>query len=96
MQKFISKHTLLCVVWAFGGSLDLQRREDLGSWVAAVTTVAVPAACRREAGGEGEGGGRGAEDRSLLDFEVDISDGEWVPVENKVPQKSPTPGNEPY
>ena len=67
LEKVLGKQTLLAVVWAFGGSLTLEQREEFATWVAGTTTVAVP------------GGG------GLLDYEVDMSDGEWVAIDSKVP-----------
>ena len=69
IEKFIAKHTLLSMVWSFGGSLNLQHREAFARWIGGMTTVAVPS----------------VGDRTLLEYEVDVSDGEWVPLENKVP-----------
>ena len=68
VELFIAKHTILSIVWSLGGSLNLQQREAFARWVAGMTTIAVPS----------------VGDRSLLEYEIDVSDGEWVSIENKV------------
>jgi dynein heavy chain 1 len=68
IEKFISKHTLVCIVCSLGGSLDLQHRELFAKWIGGITTIAVPSS-----------------DRSLLHYEVNVSDGEWLALDSKVP-----------
>ena len=72
VEKFIAKHTILSIVWSFGGSLNLQHREAFARWIGGMTSasVAQPSTIA---------------ERSLLDYEVHVSDGEWAALESKVP-----------
>jgi len=42
LEKFIAKQALLAVLWAVGGSLELQKREELATWIAQATTIPLP------------------------------------------------------
>lgn len=42
LEKYIAKQVLLAVLWAVGGSLELQKREELSHWIAQATTIPLP------------------------------------------------------
>ncbi|CAI5714683.1 unnamed protein product [Hyaloperonospora brassicae] len=76
MSRFVPKWFVFSILWGFGGSMDSANRIDLCDFVAQTLenrlTFPMP--------------GSSTPDSSLLEYEVDISDGEWRQWLRSIPQ----------
>ncbi|KAJ5078912.1 intein-containing dynein heavy chain precursor [Anaeramoeba ignava] len=69
IQKYVTKRLLFSLIWGFGGSMSLQDREEFGTFLLNNCDI------------------QGPKDKihPLIDFEVQIDDGEWILWKNRVP-----------
>ncbi|OQR99244.1 dynein heavy chain, partial [Thraustotheca clavata] len=73
IEAFAPKWLVFSIIWGFGGSMDIAHRVKLAEYFASINTVIpLPALT--------------SDNTSLLDFEVQIKDGEWQPWIYSVPQ----------
>ncbi|KDO30766.1 hypothetical protein SPRG_04667 [Saprolegnia parasitica CBS 223.65] len=73
VQAFTPKWLVFSIIWGFGGSMDIAHRVKLAEFLSSINTnVPLPTLS--------------TENASLLDFEVQVKDGEWVPWVYSVPQ----------
>lgn len=69
VSLYISNRALYAIMWGFGGSMTLSDREQYSNWVKTLATTPLP----------------NTQNMALLDYEVDLESGNWVPWKNKVP-----------
>jgi dynein heavy chain 1 len=69
VQRFMTKHSLLALVWALGGSMSAESRKDLHRWLQSAVSHGLP----------------NNPENTLFDYEVRLSDGEWVSIQARVP-----------
>lgn len=69
-EAFLSKKTLLAVVWALTGDCSLSTRQSFGQAITAMTNIDLPSS---------------GEDSSLIDFDVRLPQGQWVSWQSQVP-----------
>ncbi|KAK3828336.1 MAG: dynein heavy chain [Benniella sp.] len=69
MSNYISKRLVSSVIWSFSGDCKLELRARLGDFIRGVTTIELPQQANS----------------SIIDFDINISTGEWVPWQSKVP-----------
>ncbi|CAK4126621.1 unnamed protein product [Aphanomyces euteiches] len=73
LEAFTPKWLIFSMLWGFGGSLDNPRRVQLAEYLTSLNTIiSLPTLSQ--------------DSSSLLDFEVQIKDGEWKPWAYSVPQ----------
>ncbi|GAA5808073.1 hypothetical protein MFLAVUS_001455 [Mucor flavus] len=70
LEGYITKRVVYSVIWSFSGDCKLEVRATLGDFVRGVTTYELPPA---------------ANNSSIIDFDISVSTGLWVPWESKVP-----------
>ena len=70
VESFISKKTLLALVWAFAGDCPMKERKAFGEDTAALTTFSTPLL---------------SELSSLIDYDVSLPKAEWTPWQSHVP-----------
>ena len=70
IESFISKKTLLALVWALAGDCPMAERKAFGDYVASLTTFDVPSLSASS---------------SLIDYDVSLPKAEWTPWQSHVP-----------
>ncbi|KAG2237733.1 dynein heavy chain [Thamnidium elegans] len=70
LEGYITKRVVYSVIWSFSGDCKLEVRATLGDFVRGVTTYELPPA---------------ANNSSVIDFDIAVNTGLWVPWESKVP-----------
>jgi len=69
VESFISKKTLLALVWALAGDCPMKERKAFGEVIAALTTFNTPL----------------SESSSLIDYDVSLPQADWTPWQSHVP-----------
>ncbi|KAF9586482.1 hypothetical protein BGW38_004001 [Lunasporangiospora selenospora] len=69
LDSYISKRLVFSTIWSFSGDAKLELRARLGDFVRDITTIDLPQLANL----------------SIIDYDVNISTGEWVPWQSKVP-----------
>eukprot|EP01134_Creolimax_fragrantissima_P000216 CFRG0216T1 len=69
MENYITKYLVYAIVWCFAGSASLESRHHLGEFIKSLTTIPMPL----------------DSNRSIIDYEVNIQNGEWQMWATKVP-----------
>ncbi|KAF9161045.1 hypothetical protein DFQ26_004928 [Actinomortierella ambigua] len=69
LENYISKRLIFSAIWSLAGDAKLELRTKLGEYVRGITTIDLP----------------NMANMSIIDFDVHISTGEWVPWQSKVP-----------
>ncbi|KAF9438119.1 hypothetical protein BGZ76_009650 [Entomortierella beljakovae] len=69
LDSYISKRLVYSAIWSFSGDAKLELRARLGDFVRGVTTIDLPQMANM----------------SIIDFDVNINSGEWIPWQSKVP-----------
>jgi len=72
LEKYITKRLMYSLVWSFSGDARLSQRIKLGEFILSLTSATLPAS---------SGGGV----KSIIDYEVNVLNGEWALWQNKVP-----------
>ncbi|ORX61965.1 dynein heavy chain [Hesseltinella vesiculosa] len=70
LESYITKRIIYSLIWSFSGDAKLDLRTVLGDYVRGVTTYELPPS---------------ANNQSIIDFDVAVNSGQWVPWESKVP-----------
>ncbi|CAG8490206.1 1623_t:CDS:10, partial [Scutellospora calospora] len=70
LESYVTKRLVLSVIWSFSGDAKLDYRAELGDFVRGITTVDLPPA---QVGS------------TLIDYDVQINNGDWVSWTGKVP-----------
>ncbi|EEB94818.1 hypothetical protein MPER_06307 [Moniliophthora perniciosa FA553] len=70
VEQYVTKRLLVSIVWAFSGDAKLDLRAEMGDFLRNRTGIDLPPL------------GPGA---SLIDFDVQISTGEWIAWQSRVP-----------
>eukprot|EP00760_Papus_ankaliazontas_P026596 PhM_4_TR3054/c0_g1_i1/m.97841/K10413/DYNC1H; dynein heavy chain 1, cytosolic len=70
MEKYITRKLLLAIIWGMSGSSPFARRLDFANEILRFATIDVPMMMPTQ---------------SILDFDVNVIDAEWVPWKNSVP-----------
>ncbi|KAL6300243.1 dynein heavy chain, N-terminal region 2-domain-containing protein, partial [Sparassis latifolia] len=70
VEQYVTKRLLVNIIWAFSGDARLELRSDLGDFLRKQTGVDLPLL------------GPGS---SLLDYDVQVSNGEWFSWQSRVP-----------
>ncbi|KAG0049018.1 hypothetical protein BGZ83_006135 [Gryganskiella cystojenkinii] len=70
LDSYISKRLVFSIIWSFAGDAKLELRTRLGEFVRGITAIDLPQIANM----------------SIIDFDVNINSGEWVPWQSKVPQ----------
>ena len=70
-EVFISKKTLLIVIWALSGDCPMIERRGFGDYVARVSTIETPLL---------------NDSLSLIDYDVSLPEGEWISLLSRVPK----------
>lgn len=70
LESFISKRLLLSIVWSLSGDAKLDLRTKFGAFLGTITSIGMPDL---------------SSGNSIIDFDVDISTGEWFTWQSKVP-----------
>ena len=70
IESFISKKTLIALVWALAGDCSMRERKVFGEDVAALTTFDIPLL---------------SESSSLIDYDVSLPQADWTPWQSHVP-----------
>ena len=71
LEQYVSKRLLISIIWAFSGDAKLDLRAELGDFLSKQTGIDLPPL------------GPGS---SLLDFDVQVANGEWSAWAARVPQ----------
>ena len=71
LEKYMSKMLVNAVLWSFAGDAKMKNRNEMSDFVRSATTIPLPP---------------GNPNVPILDYEVAIATGEWLPWSNKVPQ----------
>ena len=71
LRKYVANRVLYSVLWGYGGSLPLSRREELGLYLKSIFEGETPSI------GEGE--------PPMLDYKVDLETGNWVLWKDEIP-----------
>lgn len=71
LEGYITKRIIYSIIWSFSGDAKLELRTVLGDYIRGVTTYELPPA---------------ANDSSIIDFDIAVNTGQWIPWESKVPQ----------
>ena len=69
VESFLSKKMLLALVWALVGDCPIRERQSFGEYLVGITTFDTPIS--------GE--------TSLIDFDVSLPGGDWIPWQSQVP-----------
>ncbi len=69
VTQFLAKNAMHALVWALGGSMTFDSRKEMYQWLQGVVSQELP----------------NDPARTLFDYEVRLSDGEWTLVEDRVP-----------
>ncbi len=70
LEQYVSKRILVSIIWAFSGDARLELRAEMGDFLRRQTGVDLPPM---------------AVGNSLIDFDVQVSTGDWVPWQSRVP-----------
>lgn len=70
LERYIPKCLVYALLWSFAGDGRLKVRSELGDFIRSVATLPLPANMGLP----------------IIDYEVSLSTGEWVPWQSKVPQ----------
>ncbi|KAI8974487.1 dynein heavy chain [Pilobolus umbonatus] len=70
LEGYITKRVIYSVIWSFAGDAKLELRTVLSDYVRGVTTSELPPA---------------ANNSSIIDYDIAVNNGQWVPWESKVP-----------
>ncbi|KIJ45695.1 hypothetical protein M422DRAFT_778888 [Sphaerobolus stellatus SS14] len=70
VEQYVTKRLLISIIWAFSGDAKLDLRAELGDFLRNRTGVDLPPLIQGS---------------SLLDYDVQVSSGEWLPWQSKVP-----------
>ncbi|CAB4481707.1 unnamed protein product [Rhizophagus irregularis] len=70
LESYVTKRLVIGVIWSFSGDAKLDLRAKLGDFVRGITIVDLPPA---------------SPGSSVIDYDVQISNGEWVAWTTKVP-----------
>jgi dynein heavy chain 1 len=70
MEQYVSKRLLVNIIWAFSGDAKLELRAELGEFLRKQTGIDLPPM------------GPGS---SLIDYDVQVSNGEWIAWQSRVP-----------
>jgi len=70
MENYVIKRLVVGVIWSFSGDAKLELRAKLGDYVRGIVTVDLPPATPGS---------------SVIDYDVQVSNGEWIPWTSKVP-----------
>ncbi|KAI9204677.1 dynein heavy chain [Polychytrium aggregatum] len=70
MEAYVPKRLVLSIIWSFSGDSKLETRSRLGEFIRTSTTIDLPPT------------GSGA---SVIDYDVSLTTGEWIPWQTKVP-----------
>ncbi|TYZ65491.1 hypothetical protein PybrP1_001542, partial [[Pythium] brassicae (nom. inval.)] len=81
LAQFAPKWLVFALIWGFGGSMDAANRVQLCAFVAQTLAnrVAFPVSAASMASAS-------SADNSLLEYEVNLDDGEWRPWSRSIPQ----------
>lgn len=74
-EKYMVKSLILAILWSFSGDCKLKYRVELGEFIRTSVNITMPPPSSA-----------GAQQSSIIDFEVNITTGEWVSWLSKVPQ----------
>ncbi|KAI7825176.1 dynein heavy chain [Gamsiella multidivaricata] len=69
LDSYMSKRLVFSAIWSFSGDAKLELRTRLGDFVRDVTTIELPQIANM----------------SIIDFDVNINSGDWVPWQARVP-----------
>ncbi|KAL4069341.1 dynein heavy chain and region D6 of dynein motor-domain-containing protein [Scleroderma citrinum] len=70
VEQYVTKRLLVSIIWAFSGDAKLDLRAEMGDFLRKQTGIDLPPM---------------AAENSLIDFDVQITTGEWVAWHSKVP-----------
>ncbi|KAI8328287.1 dynein heavy chain [Blakeslea trispora] len=70
LEGYIQKRVIYAVIWSFSGDAKLELRTVLGDFIRGITTYELPPAL---------------ENSSIIDYDIAVNSGQWVPWESKVP-----------
>lgn len=70
LEGYITKRIIYSIIWSFSGDAKLDLRAVLGDFVRGVTTYELPPL---------------GNDTTIIDYDIAVSTGQWVPWESKVP-----------
>lgn len=70
LEGYITKRIIYSIIWSFSGDAKLDLRAVLGDFVRGVTTYELPPL---------------GNDTTIIDYDISVSSGQWVPWESKVP-----------
>ncbi|KAI3378322.1 hypothetical protein SNEBB_011029, partial [Seison nebaliae] len=71
MTEYLSKYFVIAMIWSFTGDSVLKSRYELGEYLRTILTIDLPS------NSDGE---------SIIDYEVEIQSGKWLPWSRRVPQ----------
>jgi dynein heavy chain 1 len=75
-EKYVTKSLVLAILWSFSGDCKLKYRIELGEFLRTSVYITMPPATS----------GHGGQQVPIIDYEVSLNTGEWVPWLAKVPQ----------
>ncbi|KAJ8521794.1 hypothetical protein ONZ45_g1564 [Pleurotus djamor] len=70
VEQYVTKRLLISIIWAFSGDAKLDLRADMGEFLRTRTGIDLPPM---------------APGSSLIDYDVQVSTGEWVAWQSRVP-----------
>ncbi|KAG1825562.1 dynein heavy chain protein 1 [Suillus subaureus] len=70
VEQYVTKRLLVSIIWAFSGDAKLDLRAEMGYFLRKQTGIDLPTM---------------GSDNSLIDFDVQISTGDWIAWQSKVP-----------
>ncbi|KAH7883931.1 dynein heavy chain and region D6 of dynein motor-domain-containing protein [Phlebopus sp. FC_14] len=70
VEQYVTKRLLVSIIWAFSGDAKLDLRAEMGNFLCKQTGIDLPPM---------------AAESSLIDFDVQITTGDWVAWQSKVP-----------
>ncbi|KAF8528024.1 dynein heavy chain protein 1 [Hysterangium stoloniferum] len=70
VEQYVIKRLLVSIIWAFSGDAKLDLRADMGNFLRGRTGIDLPPL---------------TSSTSLLDYDVQVASGEWMPWQTKVP-----------
>jgi dynein heavy chain 1 len=70
VEQYVTKRLLLSIIWAFSGDAKLDLRTEMGDFLRGRTGIDLPLM---------------APGASLLDYDVQVSNGEWIAWQSRVP-----------
>ena len=94
VEKYVEKSLVLAMLWSFTGDCKLRSRVDLGDWLRSATHLPMPtissssavSAASSAAASAASSSSSGQSSSTIIDFEVQLTTGEWSPWLAKVPQ----------